>query len=102
MTNCDVCGKGSLGFSILGIMPPERIIGRKSISVCMNCMDVCPCGDRGDWWGGLLTCRHGFSYKVDYAVEPKNRLIFIQKKRKWWSFLRISKIQHETLTNESR
>ena len=95
---CDVCLQEVWGFSILGIMPGDRIERRKPAHVCMKCMDTCPCTTKGSWWNGLLTCPHGYVYDIDYQWNgTKAELIFNLQKRKWWSYFVISKAKHQKI-----
>lgn len=95
---CDSCHKEVYGVSIYGIMPWDRIDGREPARVCMDCTDACPCGKKGYWYDGMLTCLHGFTYTNDYHWEG-DKAIIDQKleKRKWWSYIITTNSRHENL-----
>lgn len=99
---CDSCHQEVWGVALYGIMPWDRVEGRETASVCSKCTDQCPCGSEGYWYDGLLTCKHGFSYENDYHWEGDKAVIdkkFV--KRKWWSYLIISKSKHEKTTTNA-
>ncbi len=58
---CDICFKPAWGFSILGAMPWEKQLD-PYVYVCLDCCDTAPCGLKGQWNNGKLTCPHGFIY----------------------------------------
>jgi hypothetical protein len=96
MSKCDFCQREVMGFAILGIMPTDRVEGRKSARVCLKCMDSCPCARKGDWCDGKLTCPHGYVFELDYQWnEDRVELIFNLLKRKWWSYFVISNVEHQ-------
>jgi hypothetical protein len=91
-----------MGFAILGIMHHDRVEGRPVARACLKCMDTCPCGRKGEWWDGLVTCSHGYVYDIDYTWEgPRAKLQFLLQKRKWWSYLIISNAKHEKTVNNA-
>ncbi len=93
---CDSCHQEVYGVSILGIMPWDRIKDREPARICMDCHDTCPCGFKGYWYDGLLTCKHGYVYDVDYFWDGEiAQQVFNLKKRKWWSYFIISNNKHQ-------
>lgn len=95
---CASCHKEVWGVAIYGIMPWDRVEGRKPANVCDECSGHLPCGGKGYWYDGLLICKHGFSYTNDYYWEG-DKAVIVKKfeKRKWWSYLIISNSKHEKL-----
>ena len=95
---CDSCHKEVYGVAIYGIMPWSRVEGRKPANVCDACTDICPCGKKGYWMDGVLTCRHGYVYSNDYHWEG-DKAVIDQKleKRRWWSYFIIPYWKHENL-----
>lgn len=92
---CDFCQQKANGFALLGVLEHDRVEGRKPADACLKCMDTCPCGGKGSWWGGLVTCPHGYVYDIDYKWEgDKAVMFFLLEKRKWWSYLIISNSKH--------
>jgi len=76
-------------------MPWSRLEGRNPANICDKCSDLCPCGDKGTWWDGKLTCKHGFIYTNDYSWDGDKAVIFHKLEgRKWWSYLIISDSLH--------
>lgn len=75
---CDVCLKQAWGFSLMGLMPWEKQL-KPHIQVCLDCTDMPPCGSKGIWQDGKLTCPHGyiFTKSADWIVLGK------QAKLKW-------------------
>jgi hypothetical protein len=61
---CDVCHEEAWGFSILGMMPWEKQLN-PHVKACLKCCDTAPCGQKGHWYNGELTCPHGYQYKHD-------------------------------------
>lgn len=99
---CESCHQEVSGVAILGIMPWDRAEGRKPASICDKCMDIVPCGSFCYWNDGMLTCKHGFSYHKDYLWDgDKAEVITSLVKRKWWSYLIISKSKHEKTTTNA-
>lgn len=106
---CDSCHEPTYNVSILGIMPWDRAEGREPASMCSNCTDTCPCGSKGFWMNGHLTCKHGFVYKLDYRwvtghyreVSEKAEPIFNLIKRTWWSYFIVSNSEHAKSTTNA-
>jgi hypothetical protein len=107
---CDGCHQETWGVSILGIMPHTRKEGRPAARLCNNCTDTCPCGCKGWWSDGHITCKHGYVYDLDYHwVDASNyrenankaRPIFDFLKRRWWSYLIVSNSEHAKYTTNA-
>lgn len=95
MNKCDVCQQEAYGFALLGVLEHDRVEGRRPADVCMKCMDICPCNQKGSWRNGLVTCPHGYVYDLDYQWEGnKAQLQFLFQKRRWWSYLIIFNSGH--------
>lgn len=99
MRTCDACGQEVNGWSILGIMPDDKIEGRKPANICARCMDASPCNqEKGSWLDGQLACKHGFCYTIDYFWQGERAmLMFDPAGRKWWSRLMMSNHRHNRM-----
>lgn len=73
---CDVCHGFSQGFSIIGLMPWEKQLS-PHVKVCIKCCDTTPCGERGHWYNGELSCSHGYRFKhdVDWIVVAEQAVL---------------------------
>jgi len=85
---CDCCKQEKNSFVLLGLTKSERVFNRPPARVCDDCYDTCPCGLKGYWDQGKLTCPHGDTFTVDYVWEiqtyrTKNnsiKLIYVNEK----------------------
>ncbi len=88
---CKACGKESLGYCLYEIKETEYY--KRFVTVCDECVDkkfeIAPCGSKVvRAWSGVITCPHGYHYKVKCQFENNKAELFYKfVKRNWWSFL---------------
>lgn len=86
MDNCDICHKPAWGFSLLGAMPWEKQLD-PFVRVCLDCCDMPPCGAKGSWSDGRLTCPHGYIYtkSADWTVTGEQATLeWKVVSQTWW------------------
>lgn len=95
---CNCCQNKVNAAGLRGACSWDKKTGRTPAWICMTCSEVCPCDTKGYYSDGDLICKHGYIYNVDYYWHDGIAKILLNfKKRKWWSFLFISNLKHNTL-----
>jgi hypothetical protein len=97
--HCNICFKPSWGFSIMGAMPWEKPLN-PYVYVCLDCCDTAPCGSKGHYNNGELTCPHGFIYtkSADWIVNGKQATLKWKIVGRTWTRTIKKWLGFETLT----
>lgn len=84
-THCDICHKPCMMFALFGLMSWKKRLN-PAVRVCDKCTDTAPCGLKGYWNDGQLTCPHGYKFEVhaDWVNEEQAILKWRLVDLTWW------------------